>query len=77
MILSSSCTPKVLKNENLLTNINLKPKNDLDLVFCMCKGGNPKNIKLNRIPANLVTLVSVWTYIFISGVDFKVFKMKN
>ena len=31
------------------------PKNDFDLVFYMCKGGNKKNLKF-RILANLVTL---------------------
>ena len=45
VILSSFCIPKVIKsatkkNENRLTNKNLTPKNDLDLVLCMYKGGN-------------------------------------
>ena len=47
MILSSICIPKVVKNatkkfEKQFINKNLTPKNDLDLVFYMCKGGNPK-----------------------------------
>ena len=30
------------KSKNQFTNENLTPKNDLELVFYMCKGGNPK-----------------------------------
>ena len=51
MILSSFCIPKVVKSaeiffENRFINKNLRPKNDLDLVFYMCKGGNPKILNL-------------------------------
>ena len=43
------------KFEYWSTNKNLTPKIDLDLAFCMCKGGNPK-LKF-RILANLVTFL--------------------
>ena len=50
MILSSFCIPNVAKSaskiENGFINKNLTPKNDLDLVFYMCKGGNPKILNL-------------------------------
>ena len=51
MILSSFCFPsrkKCHKNfENRFINKNLTPKNDLDLVFYMCKlGGNQKILNL-------------------------------
>ena len=50
MILSSFCFPKVTKSRkechktfaNWFINKNLMPKNDLDLVFYMCKGGKNK-----------------------------------
>ena len=50
MILSFSFIPKVVKSvkkfENWLINVNVMPKNDLDLVFYMCKGGNPNILNL-------------------------------
>ena len=47
---SSYFIPKVVKSatkilKKRLTNINLKPKNDLDHVFCMYKEGNSKVFK--------------------------------
>ena len=43
--------PKVVKSatkflKNRFINKNLMPKNDLDLVFYMCKGGNPEILNL-------------------------------
>ena len=45
--LHSKSRKKCHKNfENRFTNKNLTPKSDLDLVFYMCKGGNPKILNL-------------------------------
>ena len=45
-ILHSKSLKMCHKNfENRLTNMNYKPKNDIDLVFCMYKGSNPKVFK--------------------------------
>ena len=53
--LHSKSRKKCHKNfENRFINKNLTSKNVLDLVFYMCKGGNPKI--LFRSQANLVTL---------------------
>ena len=41
--LDSTSRKKCHKNENHLTNKNLKTKNDIDLVFCIYKGGNTNN----------------------------------
>ena len=41
---SSTKGHKIFKN--WLTNRNLKLKNNLDQLFCMCMGGNPKIINL-------------------------------
>ena len=38
-----SMSRKKCHNENRLTNKNLKTKNDIDLVFCIYKGGNTNN----------------------------------
>ena len=46
ILLHSKSPKKYHKNfENHLTNKNFKPKNDLDPVFYMYKGGNPKVFK--------------------------------
>ena len=47
MTFASFCISKSRKKyhkkfENQFKNENLTPKNDLELVFYMCKGGNPK-----------------------------------
>ena len=42
IVLHSNCRKKWQKHfKNRSTYTNLIPKIDLDLVFCMCKGGNP------------------------------------
>ena len=46
-LLHSKSRKKCHKNfENRFINKNLMPKNDLDQVFYMCKGGNPKILNL-------------------------------
>ena len=47
ILLHSKSLKKCHKNfGNRFINKNLMPKNDLDLVFYMCKGGNPKFLNL-------------------------------
>ena len=47
-LLHSKSLKKCHKNfENRLTNKDCMPQNDLDHVFCMYKGGNPKEFKSN------------------------------
>ena len=47
ILLHSKSHKKCRKNfENRFINKNSRPKNDLDLVFYMCKGGNPKSLNL-------------------------------
>ena len=47
MLLHSKSHKKCHKNfENWFIIENLTPKNDFDLVFYMCKGGNPKILNL-------------------------------
>ena len=46
LLLHSKDSKKCPKCFNRLTNRKLKPKNDLEQVFCMCKGGNPKVFNL-------------------------------
>ena len=47
ILLHSKSRKKCHKNfENRFINKNLSPKNDLDRVFYMCKGGNPKTLNL-------------------------------
>ena len=47
ILLNSKSCKKCHKNfENRFINENLTPKNDLDLVFYMCNGGNPNILNL-------------------------------
>ena len=58
VIIPFSCIPKVLKSATKILKIDLTPKNDLDQVFDMYKGGNP-NVFKSKILAYLGALTSI------------------